>query len=142
MPLKAFLLNNIYGKDGTLVLQIKKKIVSLSQNMSDMKKIAILSLCCLMAISVSAADYEVSSPNGKVKVTGLDILPTWVDLTDDGEGRVYSIVALDHEKDPSSWGASSEDAAINSYNRTMGRISDGYNRFRESIHLNPDPESF
>lgn len=28
----------------------------------------ILSLCCLMAISVSAANYEVGSPNGKVKV--------------------------------------------------------------------------
>ena len=80
--------------------------------------------------------------NGKVKVTGLDILPTWVDLTDDGEGRVYSIVALDHEKDPSSWGASAEEAAINSYNRTMGRISERYNRFRESIYLDPAPESF
>ena len=80
--------------------------------------------------------------NGKVKITGLDILPTWVDLTDDGEGTVYSIVALDHEKDPSEWGASSKGAAISSYNRTMGRISENYNRFRESIRLNPDPESF
>ena len=80
--------------------------------------------------------------NGKVKITGLDIIPTWVDLTDDGQGRVYSIVALDNEKDPSSWGASSEGAAIDSYNRTMGRISGDYNRFRESIRLAPDPESF
>ena len=31
-------------------------------------KTTILSLCCLMAMSVSAAHYEVSSPNGKVKV--------------------------------------------------------------------------
>ena len=31
-------------------------------------KTTILSLCCLMAMSISAADYEVSSPNGKVKV--------------------------------------------------------------------------
>ena len=28
-----------------------------------------MSLCCLMAMSISAANYEVSSPNGKVKVT-------------------------------------------------------------------------
>ena len=80
--------------------------------------------------------------NGKVKITGLDIIPTWVDLTDDGQGRVYSIVPLDNEKDPSSWGASSEGAAIDSYNRTMGRISGEYNRFRESIRLEPDPEGF
>lgn len=31
-------------------------------------KTTILSLCCLMTISVSASNYEVSSPNGKVKV--------------------------------------------------------------------------
>ena len=31
-------------------------------------KTTILSLCCLMTMSVSAANYEVSSPNGKVKV--------------------------------------------------------------------------
>lgn len=79
--------------------------------------------------------------NGKVKITGLDIIPTWVDLNSDN-GKVYSIVALDSEKDPSSWGASSEGAAISSYNRTMGRVGSEYNRFRESIHLAPDPESF
>ena len=33
-----------------------------------MKKLFIVVLCCLMAMSVSAANYEVSSPNGKVKV--------------------------------------------------------------------------
>ena len=33
-----------------------------------MKKL-IMSLFCLMAMSLSAANYEVSSPNGKVKVT-------------------------------------------------------------------------
>ena len=31
-------------------------------------KATILSLCCLMTMSISAANYEVSSPNGKVKV--------------------------------------------------------------------------
>ena len=31
-------------------------------------KISVLSLCCLMAMSISAANYEVSSPNGRVKV--------------------------------------------------------------------------
>ena len=38
------------------------------KDMYNVKK-TILSLCCLMAMSLSAADYEVSSPNGKVKVT-------------------------------------------------------------------------
>lgn len=80
--------------------------------------------------------------NGKVKVTGLEILPTWVDLTNDAAGTVYSIVALDAEKDPASWGASSAQAAIASYNRTMGRVSDNYNQLRVSLRLAPDPAGF
>ena len=34
----------------------------------EMMRTSLLSLCCLVAMSVSAAHYEVSSPNGKVKV--------------------------------------------------------------------------
>jgi alpha-glucosidase len=37
------------------------------ETMYNVKK-TIMSLCCLMAMSLSAADYEVSSPNGKVRV--------------------------------------------------------------------------
>ena len=91
-----------------------------------------------MIFSVTFSKFN----NGKVKITGLDILPTWVDLTDDGQGTVYSIVALDNEKKPADWGASSKNEAIASYNRTMGRIGSDYNRFRESIRLEPDPERF
>ncbi len=80
--------------------------------------------------------------NGKVKVTGLELIPTWVDLTNDGQGTVYSVVALDSEKTPSQWGASSQGAAIASYNRTMGRVGAEYNRFRESLRLTADPEGF
>lgn len=79
--------------------------------------------------------------NGRVKVTGLDIIPTWVDLTNDGAGTVYRIVPLDHERDPGTWGASSAEAARNSYNRTMGRLSPAYNMYREKIRLAPDPDT-
>lgn len=42
-------------------------IMQKEKTMYNVKK-TIMSLCCLMAMSLSAADYEVSSPNGKVKV--------------------------------------------------------------------------
>ena len=43
--------------------------VYLQNKFTETMKTTILSLFCLMAMSLSAADYEVSSPNGKVKVT-------------------------------------------------------------------------
>ena len=65
--------------------------------------------------------------NGKVKITGLKILPTWVERTGS-----YSIVALDDQTDPYSWGADNTGAALSSYERTIGRLGWGYNAFRAS----------
>ncbi len=74
--------------------------------------------------------------NGNVKITGLEILPTWVEY--DGS---YSIVPLDAEVDPYSWGASNTEAAMNSYERTEGRVSEAYNAFRRSKKQEPVPTS-
>lgn len=63
--------------------------------------------------------------NGKVKISGVDITPTWVEL--DGNG--YQIIGLDGE-DPWSWGAGDTYAAIASYNRTLGRLSEAYPAYR------------
>lgn len=63
--------------------------------------------------------------NGKVKANAVDIIPTWVEL--DGNG--YQIIALDGT-DPWSWGAGDTYSAIESYNRTLGRLSDAYPEFR------------
>ena len=65
--------------------------------------------------------------NRKVKITGLKIVPTWVERTGS-----YSIVALDDQTDPYSWGADNTGAALSSYERTIGRLGWGYNAFRAS----------
>ncbi|MCQ2529656.1 MAG: CapA family protein [Lachnospiraceae bacterium] len=75
--------------------------------------------------------------NGNVKITGLEILPTWVEKYD----GAYTIVPCDAEKDPSSWGAAYTEAAMNSYERTQGRVSEAYNEFRKSKKQDPVPES-
>lgn len=64
--------------------------------------------------------------NGKVKVSGVNIVPTWVQL--DGNG--YQIIALEGTDDPWSWGSSDTYSAIASYNRTLGRLSDAYIQYR------------
>lgn len=65
--------------------------------------------------------------NGDVKANGVNIVPTWVEL--DGNG--YQIMALEGT-DPWSWGAADPYSAIESYNRTLGRLGDAYPAFRSS----------
>lgn len=73
--------------------------------------------------------------NGKVRISGVDITPTWVELDNTG----YQIIGLKADTDPYSWGAGNTDAAIASYNRTLGRVGDGYIRFREEKHQEEIP---
>ena len=73
--------------------------------------------------------------NGKVKITGLKILPTWVERV--GE---YKIIALDDQTPSYSWGAQSEGRALASYERTIGRLGSAYNSFRRSRNQDPVPE--
>ncbi|MBQ9030650.1 MAG: CapA family protein [Parasporobacterium sp.] len=63
--------------------------------------------------------------NGRTKVGGVNIIPTWVELDYTG----YQIIGLDGT-DPWSWGAGNTDAAIASYNRTLGRIGGDYIAYR------------
>ena len=63
--------------------------------------------------------------NGNVKVGAVDIIPTWVELDDYG----YQIIALDNDQ-PASWGATDTYSAIESYNRTIGRVGEAYTEFR------------
>ena len=73
--------------------------------------------------------------NGKVKITGLKIIPTWVERIGD-----YKIIALDDQTPSYSWGADSEGRALSSYERTIGRLGGAYNNFRRSRNQNPVPE--
>lgn len=59
--------------------------VYLQNKFTETMKTTILSLFCLMAMSLSAADYEVSSPNGKVKVTVTSAESVTWSVTYDGE---------------------------------------------------------
>lgn len=74
--------------------------------------------------------------NGKVKITGLKIIPTWVQKS----GGQYKIIVLDDEKNAGEWGADNTGAAINSYNRTLGRLGGAYNAFRTYKKQNAVPE--
>ena len=73
--------------------------------------------------------------NGRVRISGVDITPTWVEL--DGTG--YQIIGLKGDQDPASWGAGDTGAAIASYNRTLGRLGDVYPQYRESLHQTEVP---
>ena len=72
---------------------------------------------------------------GKVKITGLKIIPTWVERIGD-----YKIIALDDQTPSYSWGADSEGRALSSYERTIGRLGGAYNNFRRSRNQDPVPE--
>ncbi len=58
------------------------------------------------------------SADGKVEAGDIHPIPTWVELDDDG----YCIIPLPKEVPPSSWKANDKDAAMASFNRTMGRL--------------------
>ena len=67
--------------------------------------------------------------NGRCKVSGVDIIPTWVYY----DGYEYRIVALDPDTDPYSWNYGEWYFPIESYNRTMGRVGDEYNEYRLNL---------
>jgi len=74
--------------------------------------------------------------NGKVKITGLKIIPTWVQLS----GGQYKVIVCDDEKTAGEWGADDPWSAINSYNRTIGRLGSSYNAYRLSKNQLAVPE--
>ena len=74
--------------------------------------------------------------NGRVKIAGVDIIPTWVEL--DGTG--YQIIGLDGSQDPWSWGAGDTYSAMASYNRTLGRVGEEYIAYRQKNHQSEVPE--
>lgn len=61
--------------------------------------------------------------NGKIKLQEVYILPTWVEVMDDG---TYTIVPLEQNLIVDKWQTRSRSEAIASYNRTLGRIGEDY----------------
>ncbi|MGI6072357.1 MAG: CapA family protein [Lachnospiraceae bacterium] len=65
--------------------------------------------------------------NGKVKIKDVSILPLWVDQRYDG---VFVIVPLDETVRPTGWRTDNTRDAIDSYNRTLGRVGTAYTDVR------------
>ena len=68
---------------------------------------------------------------------GIYILPTWVDKRSDG---VFAIVPLDWKIDANDWETWSTGEAIDSYNRTLGRLGDVYPALRSRLGNETVPE--
>ena len=68
--------------------------------------------------------------NGKVKIKGIYILPTWVDWRDDG---VFAVVPLDWKVDAYDWATAYTGQATDSYNRTLERLGTVYPALRERL---------
>ena len=67
--------------------------------------------------------------NGKVRLTDVNVLPTWVEI----QGSTYTIVPLDGTTDTSNWQTYSLSEAIASYNRTQGRVGEAYPILKSSL---------
>ena len=84
--------------------------------------------------------------DGPVQISGVDVLPTWVNLYRDGDRDVFQIVPLDTAKDwrtafdldrpaagPADTGNDGPANAENSYERTMALVRDGLEAFRSAF---------
>ncbi len=76
--------------------------------------------------------------NGTVRLDEIYILPTWVDVTDSGD---FVIVPLDYELDVSQWSTGNLSEAVDSYNRTLGRLGEVYPSVRLELGNTTVPES-
>ena len=84
--------------------------------------------------------------DGPVQISGVDVLPTWVNLYRDADRDVFQIVPLDTAKDwrtafdldrpaagPADTGNDGPANAENSYERTMALVRDGLEAFRSAF---------
>ncbi len=70
--------------------------------------------------------------DGRVVLSDVNALPTWVDMKMVNGEKSYSIIPLDLSKNWTSFDVSSISDAKDSYNRTMKRIGEGLNSWRTS----------
>ncbi len=78
--------------------------------------------------------------DGRVEVSAMDILPTWVNMEYEGGRRVYTIIPLDTEaKDLSVFGVNSLRSLTSSYDRIMDVVGEGLNACRETLGIKEVP---
>ncbi len=70
--------------------------------------------------------------DGRVVLSDVNALPTWVDMRIEQGEKTYNIIPLDLSRDWTSFKVSSITDAKDSYNRTMKRIGEGLNDWRVS----------
>lgn len=76
--------------------------------------------------------------DGKIEITDVNILPTWVNLKRENGKRIYEIIPLDTSvSDWSAFGLTGTTLtnAKASYNRTMKLVGEGLNNYRTSHEL-------
>ncbi|MBQ2746122.1 MAG: CapA family protein, partial [Clostridia bacterium] len=70
--------------------------------------------------------------DGKVVLSDVNALPTWVDMRTVNGEKSYNIIPLDLNKNWTSFSVSSMSDAKASYSRTLARIGEGLNEWRLS----------
>lgn len=75
-------------------------------------------------------EYQLYS-DGKLKISDVNILPTWVNLITSGKRRYY-IIPLKADEDWSKFNLNTYQSAVKSFNRTMELVGPGLNEYRLS----------
>ncbi len=79
-------------------------------------------------------EYELWS-DGSVKIGNVNMIPTWVDCTWNGNEHDYTIIPLRPGTEPWELYDLGRDDLESSYERTMGILGDGINACREALGL-------
>ena len=87
---------------------------------------------------VFSVEFEKWS-DGTVNISGMDVLPTWVDRVISGGERIYTIVPLDPDADWSNYDLGTHKRLNKSYEQTMALVGEGLNAVREALGLETKP---
>ena len=77
--------------------------------------------------------------DGRVNISDINILPTWVERQTKNSKRVYTIVPLDLEVDWSTYDIASHDKLYPSYDQTMALVGAGLNDAKAAFGKEPVP---
>lgn len=87
---------------------------------------------------VFSVEFEKWS-DGTVNISGMDVLPTWVDRVITADDRIYTIVPLDPDADWSTYELGTHKRLNKSYAQTMELVGEELNAIREKLGLGPKP---
>ena len=77
--------------------------------------------------------------DGRVNISDINILPTWVERQTKNSKRVYTIVPLDLEVDWNTYDIASHDKLYPSYDQTMALVGAGLNDAKAAFGKEPVP---